>query len=105
MLVFGSDLAEPYGRGGDDGGLTFAQETSSSVQCAQQWGPRGMAQEAAQEEMANSKSRSLLARNPSFYCADVEVVDSAPFYKAVNRKSAPRRRGPASWAGGESGYP
>ena len=51
-----------------------------------------MAQEAAQKEMANSRLRHLPAQNRSFGCTDAEVGDSALFYEAVNRKSAPRRR-------------
>ena len=44
--------------------------------------------------MAGSKLRRASACNRSFNCTDVEVANSAPFYKAVNRNSAPRRRGP-----------
>ena len=42
--------------------------------------------------MATSKLRRLLSLNRSFDCADVEVGEPAPFYKAVTRNSAPRRR-------------
>ena len=54
-----------------------------------------MAQEAAPEEIANAKLRRLLARNPSFECAEALVGDSALFFKTVSRKSATRWRGPA----------
>ena len=52
------------------------------------------AHEAALEKAANTILRRLLAYNKSFNCADVKIGGSAPFYKAVFRKSAPRRRGP-----------
>ena len=46
-------------------------------------------------EVANSNLCRLLAQNKSFDCADVHGGDTASFYKASNRESAPRRRGPA----------
>ena len=55
-----------------------------------------MAQEAALEEVARSKSRRLLEYNRSLNCTDVAVGDSLLFYKTVTRKSTPRRRGPAT---------
>ena len=54
-----------------------------------------MAQEAALEAIANSKSRRILAFNNSFDSAGVRVGDEVPFYKAPPRKSPSRRRGPA----------
>ena len=54
-----------------------------------------MAQEAALKEVANSKLRSLLAYNQSFICADVKIGDTSLLRKSTNKKSAPRRRGPA----------
>ena len=53
-----------------------------------------MPQDTAPRRMASSKLQRASARNRSFNCTDVEVENSAPFYKAVNRNSAPRRRGP-----------
>ena len=53
------------------------------------------AREVDREGGANSKLRRLLARGKSFNCADVKMAGSALSYKAVNRKSARRRPGPA----------
>ena len=53
------------------------------------------AQAATLREIAHSKLRRLLARNKTFNCAERDVGDMALFYKAQNRKSSPRRRGPA----------
>ena len=55
-----------------------------------------LAQDAALKELASSNSRRLLARNESFECTDVQVVDSALLYKWVGRESAPKWRGPAT---------
>ena len=44
---------------------------------------------------ANSKLRGLVAYNQSVERSDAQIGDTAPFYKATNRKSAPHRRGPA----------
>ena len=51
-------------------------------------------QETALRRMASSKLRRASACNRSSNYTDVEVQNSAPFYKAVNRNSALRRRGP-----------
>ena len=53
-----------------------------------------MAQERALKEKANSRLRRLLALNKSFTYADVKIGDAVLFYKAQNKKSTPRRRGP-----------
>ena len=55
-----------------------------------------MAQEAAPKGMTNRKLRRLLAHNRSSNCAAAKIGDSAQSYLAVNRKRAPRRRGPAA---------
>ena len=47
QMVFGTNPADLFGRGDKDGDLTFAQEASLLGRCAQQWGLRMMAQEAA----------------------------------------------------------
>ena len=54
-----------------------------------------MAQEAAPREVGCSNSRRLLAQNQLCNCADAQVGESDLFYKASNRKGAPKRRGPA----------
>ena len=74
----------------------FAQDTSISGQFAQQRQLRIRAQGAARKEIANSKLRRLLAYNKTFDCVDVKVGDSVLFYKAPQKKSNPRRRGPAT---------
>ena len=56
-----------------------------------------MAQEAALNEVANSKLRRLLAHNKSFYSTEATAGDSVLFYKTAHRKSAARRRGPAKY--------
>ena len=53
-------------------------------------------QKAALTETANSEPRRLLARNHSFYCAEVKAEYSLLFSNSVSRKSAPRRRGTAA---------
>ena len=53
-----------------------------------------MPQETALRRMASSKSRRASACTRSFNYTDVEEENSAPFYKAVNRNGATRRRGP-----------
>ena len=70
--------------------LLSAQDTSLTGQSAQ---------EAASEDVASSKLRSLLACNKSFKCTGVQIGDAALFYPAANRKSAPRRRGLATILG------
>ena len=54
-----------------------------------------VAHEAALKDVAYSKLRRLLAYSASFNGADVAIGDSALSFKAANRKSAPRWRGPA----------
>ena len=75
--------------------LLTARDTSLSVQFAQQCKLRMMAREAASKEVANSKLRRLLAYNKSFNCADVKIGDAVLLNKSTNKKSSPRRRGPA----------
>ena len=74
----------------------FAQETSLSGQFAQQWKRRVFSQEDAPTEAADRKLRRPVAHNRSPNSADVTDGDSVHVSKAVNRKSAPRRRGPAA---------
>ena len=94
--VFGPNPVDRYGwRDGKDGGLLFAQDTPPSGQFAQQWKLRMMAQGAALKGVAYSKLRRLLAYNQSFTCTDVHIGGASSLYKAMNRKSTPRRRGPA----------
>ena len=54
-----------------------------------------MAREAALKHVANSKLRKPLAYNKSFECTGVRIEDTAPCFPAVNRRRAPRWRGPA----------
>ena len=54
-----------------------------------------MAQEAAPKEVANSTLRRLLAYSKSFNCTVAKIGDSVLPFKAVNQRSASRRRGPA----------
>ena len=54
-----------------------------------------MAQEAALKKVATGKSRRLLAYNKSSKRTDVQIDDTVLLPKAMDRKSAPRRRGPA----------
>ena len=95
-MVFGSNPANLVGRGGDDEDLAFSQETSISGQVAQQWILRVTAQEPVLKEMANDTLRRRLAHNRSFNCTDANVGDSVLYFKAANRKSAPRLRSPAA---------
>ena len=46
-------------------------------------------------EVSNSKLSRLLARKKPFVCTDVPIGDTVLVHRAANRKSAPRRRGPA----------
>ena len=85
-----------YGWDDSDDDLLFAQDTSISGQFAQQWQLRIRAQEAALKEIANSKLRRLLAYNKTFDSVDVKVGDEVLFYKAPQKKSNPRWRGPAT---------
>ena len=73
----------------------FAHDTSLAGQFAQQWKLRLRAQEATLQEIANRKLRRLLVQNRTFNCAEIDVDGMAIFYKAQNRKSSPRWRGPA----------
>ena len=54
-----------------------------------------MAQEAALKEFANTRLRRLSGFNKSFARADVQIGDTALFFKAQGKRSAPRRRSPA----------
>ena len=54
-----------------------------------------MAKEAAIEEVADSKSRQLLAYEESSNRTDAATGDSVLFYETEIRKTAPRRRGMA----------
>ena len=54
-----------------------------------------MAREAALKDVASSNFRRTLARDKSCNCTNVKIGDSAHLFKAANRKSAPRGRGPA----------
>ena len=96
QMVSGSSPADLHEWKACGGGLLFAQETSISGQFAQRWKLRMTAQEAALEEMTDSKLRRLLARIRSFEGADARAGYSARFYESVKRKSAPRRFGPAA---------
>ena len=97
LMTSGSSPAYLYGRRGDDGDFTFAQETSTWGRFAQPWDVRAGAQEAAPKGAANEKLRGLLARNRSLKCTGVSV--GGPAGVAVIRKSPPRRRGPAATLG------
>ena len=85
----------PTWLGGRDSDMMFAQDTSLASQFVNQWALRAKAQEATLKEIANSMLRRLLARNQTFNCAVIDVGDMVLFFKARNRKSFPRRRGPA----------
>ena len=84
-----------YGWDDSDDDLLFAQDTSISGQFVHQWQLRIRAQEAALKEIANSKLRRLLAYNKTFDSVDIKVGDEVLFYKASQKKSNPRWRGPA----------
>ena len=94
-MVFGSDLADFFGRADKDEDPTFAQDAPPSGQFAQQWELRMVAQEEALGEIAAGRLRRLLAFNKSFTCTDVKIGATALFYKVHRKESAPRRRGPA----------
>ena len=59
QVVFGPNPADRYVRGGDGEDLLFAQDISLSERLVRKRKIRVMAQEAALEEMANRKLRSL----------------------------------------------
>ena len=88
-MAFGSNPADMFWGGGDDEDLLFAQGAPPSGQFAQKLKLRAAAQDAALKGMAISKMRSPLAHSSSFNGSE---GDSAPSRRAVNRKSAPRRR-------------
>ena len=54
-----------------------------------------MEQEAALKKVANRKLRRLLAYNTTFDCAEIEISESALFYKTNNRKSMSKCAGTA----------
>ena len=64
-------------------------------QFVQQWKLRMRAQEATLKEVAKSKLRRLLARKATHSCTEIDVGDIVLFYKAQDRGSLRRRRGPA----------
>ena len=95
QMVFGSNPIDLYGWEDSEEDLLFAQDTSVAGQFVNQWKLRMRAQEATLKEVANSKLRRILAHNQTFNSSDVKVGDMVIFYKAQNRKSSPRWRGPA----------
>ena len=95
QLVFGSNPMDLYGWDDSDADLLFAQDTSISGQFVHQWQLRIRAQEAALKDIANSKLRRLLAYNKTFDSVDIKVGGEVLFYKAPQKKSNPRWRGPA----------
>ena len=95
QMVFGSNPADLFGWEDGDEDLMFAQDTSLAGQFAPQWKLRLKAQASTLKEIAKIKLRRLLAQNKTFDCAEINVGDMALSYKAQNRKSSPRRRGPA----------
>ena len=54
-----------------------------------------MAREAALWEGASSKPGRLLAYNECSNCTGVKIGSTASLYGSANKKSTPRRRGPA----------
>ena len=94
-MVFGSNPADLFGWDDSEEDLLFAQDTSLAGQFVNQWKLRMRAQEATLKGVANSKLRRILAHNQTFNCTEVAVGDMVLFYKTPNRKSSPRRRGPA----------
>ena len=95
QMVFGSNPADLFGWGDSEEDLLFAQDTPLAGQFVNQWKLRMRAQEATLREVANSKLRRILAHNQTFNCAELAVGDVVLFRKTPNRKSSPRRRGPA----------
>ena len=57
-----------------------------------------VARQAAWKGVANNKLRRSLAYNGSSKCADAQIGNSAPGYKASDRKSAPRWRAPEKFS-------
>ena len=53
------------------------------------------AQDAALRKAANGKLRRPLTYSKSSNCADAKIGDAALLKEAVDRRSAPRQRGPA----------
>ena len=85
-MASGSNPADLYDWEDKDKDPTFAQETLTSGQFAQQWKLRIMAQEAALELSAYTKA---------FTCTYVKISETANFYNTQEKKRAPRWRGPA----------
>ena len=83
--VFGSNPVGLYGWDAQDEDFLTAQDASVSGQFAHPWNLRMMAQEAALEEVANSKLRRLPAYGETSTRTDEKIGDSDPFYKAPNR--------------------
>ena len=79
-----------FGSGVKDGALLLAQEISLSGQFAQRYKLRVMAKEEALKEEAENKLERLLAYKRSFNCTDARIGFTIFFYKAVNRRGAPR---------------
>ena len=94
-LVFGPNPVDLFSWGDTHEDLRFAQGASLSGQLVQRRKLRMMAREAALKEAANIEMGRLLAYNEAFNCTDVKIGDTALFYESTNKKSAPRRRGPA----------
>ena len=70
-LIFGSNPADVFGRGGDVGGLLLAQDASRSGQFARRREFRVTAREAAWRDAANSKRGRASAISRPFNSADV----------------------------------
>ena len=98
-MASGSDPADLFEWEDKDAHLLFAQDVSQSGRFAQQWKLRMMAQGAALKKVANNKLPRLLVCTEFFNCTNVQICDTSLSYKTANRKSAPRRRGPADIPG------
>ena len=94
QMVSGSNPADLVGWEDKDEDLAAARATSFSGQFAQRWKLRMTARGAALKGIVNSRLRRLLARNGPFSCGDVEIGDTAPFYKGRSQESATQWRGP-----------
>ena len=84
----------PFGRTDNDDDLFFAQGASLFGQFAHEWKLRVLAQETDRKNLAEIKSRRLLAQTKSFNCASAQVGNSVLSYQTSNRGSSPQRRGP-----------
>ena len=73
----------------------FAKDSSFSRQFVRQCDLRMGSWQGASKEAANSKLLRLLAYKKSFKCTGVRIGDAPLFYRAMNRRGARRRRGPA----------